>query len=126
MGQSGFLQVWNLKRGKLITCQAMRCNSLFDKVFGLLRRSNPRCLIFQTRFGIHTFFLKYSIDVLILGRDYQVVKMMINLKPNRLLFWNPAYNLILELPAGTIFKSKTQVGDRLKVDFGSNFANISR
>ncbi len=89
--------------------------TFLDKSFGLLRQSNPRSLLLRTRFGIHTFFLKEPIDVLILNDTYRVVKVQENLKPNLVFIWNPLFNIVLELPKGIIAKSKTTVGDTLKI-----------
>lgn len=86
-----------------------------DRFLGLLRPSNPRSLLFKTRFGIHTFGLKESIDIVVLDDKYNVVKLGEFIKPNRLFFWNPKYNLVLELPKGTIAKSHTKIGDILNL-----------
>ncbi len=88
--------------------------SFIDQTLGLLRKSNPRSLLLKTHFGIHTFGLKQSIDVIILNNNYVVVKVTKNLKPNSLFFWNPRYSIVLELPANLIDKSKTGIGDKLE------------
>lgn len=81
----------------------------------MLRKSNPRSLLIETRFGIHTFGLKKQIDVLVLDERHTIQSIKVSLKPNRVFFWNPKYSLILELPAGTIKKSKTEIGDKLEI-----------
>ncbi len=86
------------------------CSALWDRLFGLLIRSNPRSLLFQTRFGIHTFFLKESILVLVLDDDFKVIKLK-TLAPNRLFFWHPKYQWVLELPSG--LSKKISLGDQL-------------
>lgn len=75
-----------------------RAQSLKDKLFGMLLKENRNGLLIQTRWGIHTLFMSFPIDVYILDKNYKVVKTKKNLKPNRLLFWNPKYNLVMELP----------------------------
>lgn len=71
-------------------------------------------MLFKTRFGIHTFFLKESIDVVVLDRNFTVVKLKKNLKPNRLFFWDPKHLYLLELPKGTI-ETRIKVNDFLIV-----------
>ena len=61
---------------------------------------------FKSRGGIHTFFMLSPIDVVILDESNRVVKIAKSLKPNRLFFWNPRYENVLELAAGTINKNK--------------------
>lgn len=85
-----------------------------EKIFGLVGQKKPEAIIFFTRFGIHTFFMQFYIDVLILDKSKKVMSLKENLKPNRVFFWNPKYNTVLELPSGSIKKSKTQAGDLLE------------
>ena len=61
-------------------------------------------MLFKTRFGIYTFFLREPIDVVVLDRSFKVVKLKEDLKPNKLFFWNPVYPYIIELPQGHIRK----------------------
>jgi len=70
-------------------------------------------MLFRTRFGIHTIGMKYAIDVLILDKKNKVVAIKKNLEPNKIFLWNPAFNTVLELPAGTINKTKTEIKDLL-------------
>ena len=88
--------------------------SFSDRLFGLLKKYNTRCWIFQTRFGIHTFGLKSPIDILVLDDGLKVVKLKMSLVPNKLFFWNPRYSKVLELPEGVIEKTRTEVGDMFK------------
>ncbi len=107
------MQIKNITRGTIVANNGKKATSLFDQLLGLHRKSNPRSIIFHTRFGIHTFFLKEPIDILVLDNRKKVVKIKKNLKPNRLFFWDPIYNTIIELPAGSIKKSKTGLFDTL-------------
>lgn len=87
--------------------------SFFDRLLGLLNPNNPRFLIFRTRFGIHTFFMKKPIDILLLTDDYKVVKMKPNLAPFRIFIYNPKYSLVLEMPKGTIEKYRIRINDKI-------------
>lgn len=104
----------NLTKKTILSKDAKFATSLKDKSLGLLLPSNPKTLIFKTRFGIHTFGLKKPIDVLILNQKYQVVKLKKSLKPNRFFFWNPEYNLVIELPANSL--RKTDLNNLIKFD----------
>ena len=78
----------------------------------------PEPILLKTRFGIHTCGMSYSIDVVILDRNNIVRKIKENLLPNRLFFWNPLFDTVLELPAGTISKLKLHIGDGLDTHIG--------
>ena len=69
----------------------------------------------ETRFGIHTFGLKYPIDVLILDNGNKVVFLKKNLMPWRIFLWNPIYDKVLELPQGTIDKKKIKINDAVNL-----------
>lgn len=101
--------------GKIICKDLKEAKSLSDQLFGLIIKSNPRYMLFKTRFGIHTFFLKEPIDVLVLDKDYKIMHLRENVKPNSLVFWNPRYFNILELPKGTILKNKIRQTQTLQI-----------
>lgn len=105
----------NLTTGKIICSDLKIAESFIDRILGLLIKSNPRSLLFKTRFGIHTFFLKEPIDVLILNSGYKIVELKPNLKPNRLFFWNPKFKIILELKKGRIKKFRIKEKDILRL-----------
>lgn len=86
-----------------------------NKLLGLIGAKKPYSIFFQTRFGIHTFGLKFPIDVLILDKNNKVVKLRQNLKQNRIFVWNPKYNNVIELPVGTIEKKKIKIGNKISM-----------
>lgn len=88
--------------------------SLKDNLFGLIGQKNITPTLFKTRFGIHTFFMKVSIDVIVLNKNNEVVKLKENLKPWKLFFWNPMFNKIIELPSGYIKENKINKGDTIE------------
>src|SRR5688500_3601310 len=100
----------NLTRKTVLVSDAKLAESFLDRNLGLLRKSNPRALIFKTRFGIHSFGLKEGIDILIVDGGLVVWK-TIQLKPNSIIFWNPRYSTVIELPQNTVSRSKTKKGD---------------
>lgn len=83
----------------------------FGKIKGLIGEKTPQALVFNTRFGIHTFFLQFPIDVVILDKHSQVVTLKKELKPNKIFFWNVRFDTVIELPGGALEKSKTEAGD---------------
>lgn len=105
----------NITKNTILATDLKEAKSVVDLTFGLLKKSNPRSLLFKTHFGIHTFFLKNPIDVLVLDKNFKVIKLKENLKPNRLFFWNPQYSIIIELPPETIKKSKTALSDQINI-----------
>ena len=64
--------------------------------------------------AIHTFRMRFPIDVVFLGKDKRVTKVVSRLKPSRVaLSWRA--RSVLELPAGVAEQTRTEIGDLLEV-----------
>ena len=99
----------------MITLFVKEARSLKEKVIGLIGKEKPASLLIKTRFGIHTFGLKFSIDVLILDNANKVISLKKKLKPGKIFLWKPIYNIVLELPNGTINKNKIKINDTIDI-----------
>ncbi len=64
--------------------------------------------------SVHSFFMKFTIDVLYLDRQYRVKKIRPEMVPWRASARLTAHS-VLELPAGTIARTGTQAGDQLEI-----------
>jgi uncharacterized membrane protein (UPF0127 family) len=82
---------------KTIQLQVIKCTGL-SAIRGNMFRKKILPLYFETRWGIHTFFVREPIDVLILDEENRVQVIKKDLKPWRLFFWNPRYGKVVELP----------------------------
>lgn len=71
-----------------------------DKLFGLIGKKNiDYGLLIKNCKSIHTFFMRESIDVLLLDNNNKVLKINRNIKPNKILIYkNKKRTNILELP----------------------------
>jgi uncharacterized membrane protein (UPF0127 family) len=63
---------------------------------------------------IHTFFMKFAIDVLFLDRKLRVVRILEGLKPWRLSPWVLRAHSVLELAGGRL-QGSVKVGDYLEL-----------
>lgn len=86
----------------MMTIKVTKAKNIFEATRGLTGKTEIEPLLLQTRFGIHTFGMRVPIDVVILNSKHEIVTVKENLKPNRIFFWKPIYNSVLELPEGTI------------------------
>jgi len=82
---------------------------------GLLGRDGlppGNALIIAPSNAVHTFFMRFPIDVAFVRRDGRIVKIRAALPQ-----WRMTASLrgfaVIELPAGTLARSKTVCGDRL-------------
>jgi uncharacterized membrane protein (UPF0127 family) len=66
--------------------------------------------------GIHSFGMRFDFDALFLGPDRKVLGKYERFRRNRMsrVFWNARG--VLELPAGTIERTGTEVGDEIRFE----------
>lgn len=99
----------------MISSNVKIAQTFWDKIKGLLGKTSPICLIIKTRFGIHTFGMKFPIDVIVLSNTNKVIKTKKHLEPNRIFVWNIKYSTVIELPSGTINHTNTKIGDIIEI-----------
>jgi len=110
------LRVRNLTRGSGVAVRVRRADRAWSRLVGLLGRrslAGDEGLLLTPCTSIHTFFMLFPIDILYLDREHVVVKAVRALRPFRLSACLRGGRSTLELPAGAIEASGTQVGDRL-------------
>lgn len=87
---------------------------------GLLGRhafAEGGAMIIAPSSAVHTWFMKFPIDVVFAARDGRVVKIASRVRPWRIAVGWGAYAAI-ELPAGTAERCGLLVGDRLRIADG--------
>ncbi len=65
--------------------------------------------------GVHTFGMKFSIDVIGLDRDLKVIKLWSRLVPFRVTSVSLKLRSVIELPPGRIDECQVSVGDQLRI-----------
>ncbi|HTR66379.1 MAG TPA: DUF192 domain-containing protein [Terriglobales bacterium] len=68
--------------------------------------------------GVHTFAMRFPIDVIYLDRERTVIHMERNLKPWRVAPVRRKAESVLELPGDTLSSTGTAVGDRIEIVMG--------
>jgi uncharacterized membrane protein (UPF0127 family) len=110
------VQILNVTKEVVITQQARFATSLGQRMKGLLGQDSlvaNEALILKPCSSIHTFFMRFAIDVLFLDKNMQIVRLVQDMPPNRLspIVW--ASKMAIELPAGKISQTNTQVSDKV-------------
>jgi|SRR3990167_7443253 len=100
----------------MVTLRVKLLKGFLDKSIGLLKSEKAYPVYFTSRFGIHTFGMKFPIDVIVLGYNNLIIKVAENLKPNRFFFWLPIYNRVIELPVGTVKKLRIRKKEKIKLE----------
>jgi uncharacterized protein len=115
----GTLRITNETRGTLLAERAELAASFWGRLRGLIGRAElpaGSALILQPNGSVHTFWMRFAIDVIFTDRAGRILGLRAAMPPNRPYAgaWR-AYRTI-ELPAGVIKASGTQVGDQLSFD----------
>jgi uncharacterized protein len=114
--QADLLRIRNLSRSTDLATQAEVARTSAGRQKGLLGRTGlPEggALWIVPCESVHTFFMKFPIDLVYIDRKRIVKKVRRNVVPWRLSACIFAHSII-ELPVGAIDRSKTVPGDKLE------------
>lgn len=113
------LIVRNITRGAIIADCADVASSSAERRTGLLKHqglSAGQGLWIVPCEAVHSFGMKFSIDLIYLDRRKRVKKTRSEMRPNRISLCLLA-DSVLELPVGTLAQTGTQAGDQLELQF---------
>lgn len=90
-----------------LKCNIIICNKFKSRLLGFMFKTNiDYGLLFPNCNSIHTFFMKENIDVIMLDKNYNIIKCYENVHRNRIILPKRKVKHILELPAHYIKKNK--------------------
>jgi uncharacterized protein len=110
------MQIVNETRGCVLAERAELATRALDRMRGLLGRDGLDAgtgLVIDPCNSIHTFFMRFPIDVLFLDVEGDVIRAFDTLPPWRLTRIYAAARQVVELPAGRLSATGTEVGDRI-------------
>ena len=113
------MRAMNARSQSEIATRLQKADTFWSRLRGLSGRSSlptgEALWIIPCR-GIHTHGMAFSIDVLFLDAERKVVGLEENLDPGRFAPIRWKAKTVLELPAGTIRRTRTQVGDTIEIE----------
>lgn len=92
-------------------------DSFFKRLLGLMFRrkmSEDEAIIFSKTPSIHTFFMRFPIDIVFADKDMRIIKICENIKPWRIVFCFGSYYAI-ECKGGQSWKNNIEVGDTFQM-----------
>ena len=107
----------NLRNGRILATDLETAFESASRRRGLLGRDglpDGAALVIAPCGAVHTFFMRFPIDVVFASRDGRVVKTRSIVPPGRLTGTLRAF-AVIELPAGVIERSGTCPGDLLEI-----------
>ncbi|MCB9771506.1 MAG: DUF192 domain-containing protein [Candidatus Omnitrophica bacterium] len=110
------MQILNQTRNTILAQKAVLADTAGSRLVGLLKHdslSDKEGMIITQCRSIHMFFMKFPIDVIFVDRKKVVVGLVRNIKPFRMspYFWRAS--CAIELPSGSIDKTKTVLQDQI-------------
>ena len=102
---------------KTLSNDILVAESMGDRLVGLMfkeKLSGADGLLISPCNSIHTFFMRYSLDIVFLSSENKVIKILRDLKPRRMTWMYFSARKTLELPAGKL-PTDIKEGDVLEV-----------
>jgi uncharacterized protein len=112
------IRVRNVTRGTTVADAAAVANTSETRRTGLLKHERllpGEGLWIVPCEGVHTFRMKFDIDVVYLNKAKKVLKIRARMPKSRISFCLRAHS-VLELPAGMAESTATQAGDQLEFE----------
>jgi|SRR5579872_5217865 len=111
--------VYNQTRETFLAYHVRVADSTLSRLVGLLgkRTLPPDCGVWIVPSNsIHTLGMLFSLDVVLIDKDFKVVGLRETVRPFSVTRPNFKAESVIELPVHTIFKSRTELGDQLVIE----------
>lgn len=112
------IRVVNQTRGTTVGESVQLADTSLTRLWGLLGRRGVEAgggLWIMPSSGVHTLGMRFPIDVVGLDKNMRVIKVWHALAPNRVTSVSMKMRSVIELAAGQIRNTRTEVGDLLEV-----------
>lgn len=113
------MHIINRTRGAALAREAGIAGTWFARLKGLLGKKSLKAgegLVLTPCNAIHTCFMRFAIDVVFINAYGRVLKVDEDLAPFRFSAQVKGAARVVELPAGTLRQSGTEVGDILEIE----------
>lgn len=110
------LQVLNSTKNTLVAVECRVADSYFSRLVGLMGKKSlaPFHGLWITPCrDIHSCFMRFEFDAIFVDAENRVLHLVERMKPWRVSKFVKGGRAVLELPAGTIAATGTEVGDQL-------------
>src|SRR5262249_21003068 len=119
VGSSGQVFVYNKTKETFLAFRVDIADSFAGRLVGLLGRRflKPDSGVWIVPANaIHTVGMLFSFDVVMIDENFRVVSLKELVKPFRIILPKRRAESVIEVPAHTIFRSRTEIGDELLIE----------
>lgn len=110
--------IYDISRQHIISDHAKMADTYFSRMIGLLGRPDMQsldALILTPCNSIHTFGMKFPIDVLFLDSEYKICHLISNMKNRRISKISLKSKYVIELHTGSVDALMLQKGDQIQI-----------
>lgn len=111
--------VYNKTRETFLAFRVAVADSILGRLIGLLGRKSlaPDSGVWIVPSNaVHTIGMLFSFDLVLIDKDFKVVGLRELVRPFTVTWPNHKAESVIELPAHSIFRSRTQIGDQLLIE----------
>ncbi len=109
----------NLTQKQTLAGSVLKARSLWSRMKGLLGRDSlgpSETMWIAPCSSIHTYFMRFPIDVIFVDRKLRVKAYYFNVPPGKTIWPRWGYHSVFEFQAGALIEAHIQKGDQLHVE----------
>lgn len=111
--------VYNKSKETFLSFRVRVADSFLSRMIGLLGKRSLKPdggVWIVPANSIHTVGMLFSFDLVMIDKDFRVVNVKEMVRPFRIVLPKLRAESVLEVPAHTVFRSRTEIGDQLIID----------
>jgi len=111
--------VYNKSKETFLSFRVTVADSVLSRLIGLLGKRSLKPdggVWIVPANSIHTIGMLFPFDLVMIDKNFRVVNVKEMVRPFRIVWPKLRAESVIELPAHTIFRSRTEVGDELMID----------
>jgi hypothetical protein len=112
------MKIINVNKNYILADKIFLSDKFLARLMGLLSFKSfdkNQAMILRPSNSVHTFFMRFPIDVLFVDKNNSIVRIVRHMKPFRVTGVYLKSKFVVELPVGVIDATKTSVGDYLQI-----------
>ena len=112
------MKIIDVNKSCILADKIFLADKFLSRLMGLLSFKSlekNQAMILRPANSIHTFFMRFPIDLLFVDKNNRIVKTVSCMRPFRATSICLKSQFVIELPAGTIDAKNTSIGDCLQI-----------
>jgi uncharacterized protein len=108
--------LYHADTNQILVQRALLTSNPLERMRGLLGRqqlASDEALLIKPCSSVHTFFMRYPIDLIYLDKHWQVTKIVKNLNPWQ-MSWCYGAKMVIETLSGFVNESEINYGNKIK------------